>query len=103
MASFSMRLHWESNAISDAAKIPPGVLSPCTQDEILSLLIGRDCKVLGDVAKISPPVPSTRTQNAILSLLIVHIIPSVQFYVAIDNPSPVRPVSGHTTSSYFWN
>jgi hypothetical protein len=103
MASFSMRVHRESNAMSDVAKIPPRVLSTCTQDTIPSLLIGRNCKVLGDVAKISPPVPSTHAQNAILSLLIVHIIPSVQFYVASDNPSLVRHVSSHTTSSYLGN
>jgi len=30
-------------------------------------------------------IPSTRVQNPILSLLIIHIIPSCQIYVAIDN------------------
>jgi len=58
---------------------------------------------MGDVAKISPRVPSTCAQNAILSLLIIHIIPSRQIYVAIDNPSLVPSISCLTTSSYLWN
>jgi len=58
---------------------------------------------MGDVAKISPRIPSTCTQNAILSLLIIHIIPSRQIYVAIDNPSLVPSVACHTTSSYLCN
>jgi len=58
---------------------------------------------MGDVVKISPRVPSTCVQNAILSLLIIHIIPSRQIYVAIDNPSLVPFVSYFTTSSYLWN
>jgi hypothetical protein len=37
------------------------------------------------------------------SLLIIHIIPSRQIYVAIDNPSLVPSVSCLTSSSYLWN
>jgi len=58
---------------------------------------------MGDDVKISPRVPSTCVQNAILSLLIIHIIPSRQIYVAIDNPSLVPSVPCLTTSSYLWN
>jgi len=58
---------------------------------------------MGDAVKISPRVPSTCGQNAILSLLIIHIIPTGQIYVAIDNPSLVPSVSCLTTSSYLWN
>ena len=58
---------------------------------------------MGDAAKISPRVPSTCAQNAILSLLIIHIIPSRQMYVPIDNPLFVLSVSCLTTSSYLWN
>jgi len=58
---------------------------------------------MSDAAKISACIPSTRAQNAILSLLIIHLIPSRQIYVAIDNPSLVPSVSCLTTSSYFWN
>jgi len=57
---------------------------------------------MGDTAKTSPHVPSTCAQNAILSLLIIHIIPSHQIYVAIDDPSLVLSVSCLTTSSYLW-
>jgi hypothetical protein len=89
--------------MGDAAKISPRVSSTCAQNAILSLLIIRDCKAMGDAAKISPHVPSTCAQNAILSLLIIHIIPSHQIYVAIDNPTFVPSVSCLTTSSYLWN
>jgi hypothetical protein len=58
---------------------------------------------MGDVAKISPRVPSTSAQNAVLSLLIIHIIPSRQIYVAINNPSLVPSISCLTTGSYLWN
>jgi len=89
--------------MGEAAKISPRVASTCAHNAILSLLIIRDCKVMGDTAKISPRVPSTCAQNAILSLLIIHIIPSRQIYVAIDNPLLVPSVSCLTTSSYLWN
>jgi hypothetical protein len=62
-----------------------------------------DSNVMGDVVKISTRVPSTCAQNAILSLLIIHIIPSRQIYVAIDNPSLLPSISRLTTSSYLWN
>jgi len=58
---------------------------------------------MGDAAIISPRVPSACMQNAILSLLIMHIIPSCQIYVAIDNPLLIPSVSCLTTSSYLWN
>jgi len=89
--------------MGDAAKISPRVPSTCAQYSNLSLLIIRDCKAMGDAAKISPRIPSTCAQNAILSVLIIHIIPSHQIYVAIDNPSFVPSVSCLTTSSYLWN
>jgi hypothetical protein len=53
--------------------------------------------------KISPRVHSTCAQNAILSLLTVHIIPSRQIYVPVDNPSLILSVSYLTTSSGLWN
>ena len=59
-----------------------------------------DCNAMGDVAKISPRIPSTCAQSAILPLLIIHIMPSRQIYVAIDNPSLVLSISCLTTSSY---
>jgi hypothetical protein len=102
MGSFGTRLHRDCNAMGNAAKISPRVPSTCAQNAILSLLIIRDCKVMGDAAKISPRVPSTCAQNAILSLLIIHIIPTRQIYVAIDNPSLVSSVSCLSTSSYLW-
>jgi hypothetical protein len=63
----------------------------------------RDGAEMGDAANISPRVPSTCAQNAVLFLLIIHVIPSRQIYVAIDNTSLVPSVSCLTTSSYFWN
>jgi len=89
--------------MGDAAKISPRVSFTWARNAILSLLIMRDCKDMGDAAKISPCVPSTCAQNAILSLLIIHIIPSRQLYVAIDNPSLVPSISRLTTGSYRWN
>jgi len=93
----------DCNVMGDAAKISPCVPFTCAQNAILSVLIIRDCKAMGDTAKIFPRVPSTCAQKAILSFLIVHIIPSRQIYVAIDNPSLVPSVSWLTTSSYLWN
>jgi len=69
----------------------------------LGTRLHRDCNAIGDAAKTSPRVPSTCAQNAILFLLIIHIIPSRQIYVAIDNPSLVPSVTFLTTSSYLWN
>jgi len=103
MDSLGTCLHWDCNAMGDAAKISPRVPSPCTQNAFLSLLIIQDWKAMSDTAKISPCVPSTCAQNAILSLPIIHIIRSHQIYVAVDNPSLVPSVSCLTTSSYLWN
>ena len=103
MGSLGTRLLRDCNAMGDAEKISPRVPSTCAQNAILSLLIMRDCKAMGDAAKISPRVPSTCAQNAILSVLIIHIIPSRQIYVAIDNPSFVPSVSCLTTICYLWN
>jgi len=103
MGSLGTRLNRDCNAMGDAAKISPHVPSTCAQNAILSLLILPDCKAMGDAAKFSPRVPSTCAQNAILSLLIIHIIPSHQIYVAIDNPSLIPSVSCLSTSSYLWN
>jgi hypothetical protein len=58
---------------------------------------------MGDAAKLSPRIPSTCAQNAILSILIIHIIPTRQIYVAIDNPSLISSVSYFSTSSDLWN
>ena len=63
----------------------------------------RNCNAMGDIAKISPRIPSTSAQNAILSLLIIHIDPSRQIYMAIDNPLLVLSVSCLITSSYLSN
>jgi len=69
----------------------------------LGTRLRRDCNATGDVATISPRVPSNCAQNAILFLLIIHIIPSRQIYVAIDNPSLVLSVYSLTTSSNLCN
>jgi len=103
MGSLGTRLHRDSNVMGDAAKISPRVPSTCAQNAILTLLIVRYCKAMSDAAKISPRIPSTCAQIATLSLLIIHIIPSRQIYVAIDNPLLVPSVSCLTTSSYLWN
>jgi len=63
----------------------------------------RDCNAMEGAAKISPGVPSTFVHNALLALLIIHIIPSHQIYVAIDNPSLVPSISCLTTISCRWN
>jgi hypothetical protein len=54
---------------------------------------------MSDAAKISPRVLSTWAQDAMLSLLIIHIIPSTQINVAIDNPSLVPFVTCIITRS----
>jgi len=69
----------------------------------LGTRLRQDCNAMGDAAKICPRVPSTCAQNAILSLLIIHIIPSCQISVAIDNPLLAPSISCFTTSSYLWN
>jgi len=103
MGSLDTRLHRDCNAMGDAAKISPRIPSTCAQNAILCFIIIWDCKAMGDAAKISPRVPSTCAQNAILSLVTIHIIPSRQIHVAIDNPSLVPSVSCLSTSSYLWN
>ena len=102
-AILSLLIIRDCKAMGDAAKTSPPVTSTSGKNAILSLLIIRDCKVMGNAAKISSRIPFTCAQNAILSLLIIHIIPSHQIYVAIDNPSFVSSVSCLTTSSYLWN
>jgi len=62
-----------------------------------------DCNVMGDAANTSPHITSTCTHNAIHSLLIIHIIPSRQIDVAIDNSSSVPSVCCLTTGSYHLN
>jgi len=69
----------------------------------LGTRVQRDCNAMGDTAKTSPRVPSTCAHNAIHPLLIIHIIPSRQIYVAIDNPLLVPSVTCVTTCSYLWN
>ena len=103
MGSLGRRMHLDCNAIGDAAIISPRIPSTCAQNAILFLLIMRDCNAMGDTAKISSRVSFTCPQNTILSLLIIHIIPSRQINVAMDNPSLVPSVSCLTTSSYLWN
>jgi len=103
MGLLGTRLHRDCDVMGDAAKISPRVPSTCAQNAIFSLLIIRDCKAMSDAAKISPRVASTCAQNTILSLLIIHIIPSRQIDVAIDNASLVSSVSCLSTSGYLWN
>jgi hypothetical protein len=103
MASLGMRLHRDSNVMGDAAKITPRVPFICPQNAILSLLIIWDWNLMGDAGNVSPRVPSTCAQHAIVSLLIIHIIPSRQIYVAINNPSFITSVSCLATSSYLRN
>jgi len=80
-----------------------GQLWPYVRIGSVGTRLHRDCNAMGDAAKIPPRVPSTCPQNAIRSLLIIHIIPSRQIYVAIDNPSLIPSISCPTTSSYLWN
>jgi len=68
----------------------------------LGMRLNRDCNAIGDTAKIPHRVPSTCAQNLNPSLLIIHIIPSSQMYVAIDNPSLVPSVTYHATRSILW-
>jgi len=69
----------------------------------LGTRLHRDCNAMGDAVQISPRVPSAGVPNATLTWLIIHIIPSRQIYVAIDNPSVVPSVSGLNTHSYLWD
>ena len=99
-AILSLLIIQDCMAMGDAGNISARVPSAWAQNAILSFLIIRNCKVMGDAGNISPHVPSTCAQNAILSLLIMHIIPSRQVCVAIDNPSFIPSISCLTTSSY---
>ena len=76
-----------------------GQLWPYIGMDSLGTRLHTDCNAMGDAAKTSPRVSSTCAQNAIISLLIIHIIPSRQIYVAIDNPWLVPSVSCLATSS----
>jgi len=80
-----------------------GQLWPLIGMSSLRTRLNQDCNVMGDAAKTAPHVPSTCAQNPILALLILHIIPSRQICVAVDDPSLVPSVSCHTTYSYLWN
>ena len=63
----------------------------------------RDCNAISNAVNISPCVPSTCAQNPIPSLFIIHIVPSCQIYVAIDNPSLIPSLNWVTTGIYLWN
>ena len=80
-----------------------GRLWPYVGMESFGTHLHRDCNAMNDPAKTSPRIPSSCAQNAILSSLNIHIIPSHQIYVAIDNPSLIPSISWLTTSSYLWN
>ena len=62
-----------------------------------------DCNGIGDAVKISPRIPSTCVQNAIHLVIIIHIIPSRQIYVDINNSLFIPSVSCLTTCSYVFN
>jgi hypothetical protein len=102
-AILSLLIIRHCKAMSDTAEISPRVPSTYVRNTMRSLPIIRDCKAMGKAATISPRIPSTCAQSAILSLQIIHIIPSRQIYMAIDNPSLVMSVSCLTTSCYLWN
>jgi len=76
-----------------------GQLWPYVRMGILGMSLHYDCNAIGNAVKIYPPVPSTCVRSAILSLLIIHIIPSYQIDVAIDNPSLLPSNSCLTSSS----
>jgi len=46
----------------------------------------RNCVAIGDAMKVSACISPSCTQNAILSLIIMHIVPSCQISVAVNNP-----------------
>jgi len=80
-----------------------GKLGPYITIGSLGMHLHQDYNAMGNIANISPCVSCTCMQNAILFLLIIHIIPSRQIYVAIDNPSLIPSVSCFTISSYLSN
>ena len=69
----------------------------------LGMCLRQDSNAMHDAATISPHIPFTFAQNAILSSLIIHIVPSLQISVAIDNPSLISSVSCLISSRYRWN
>jgi hypothetical protein len=103
MGSLDIRLYQDCNAMGNAAKISPCFHSTCPEYAILYLLVVLDCNAMGDVGNISSRVPSTRTQSAIVSSLIIHIIPSHQVNVAIDNASFVPSIFCLFSSIDLWN
>jgi len=93
MGSLGTCLHQDCTAMGVTVKISTCVTSTSVQNANHSSRIIRNCNAMGDAATISPCVPSTCVQNGILSLPIIHIIPSCQIYVAIDNPLLIPSVS----------
>jgi len=80
-----------------------GQLGPYVGKGSLRIRMHLNCNRMGDIAKISPRIPSTCAHNATLSLLFIHIIPSRQIYVAIDNSLLVPSVYWLTTRGHLWN
>jgi hypothetical protein len=80
--------HWHSGQLWQ----PVGMCS-------FGMCLHRNCNEMGKAANNSPCIPSTCLHSAILSLLILHIIPSNQMCVGIDNPLLVLFVSCLTMSS----
>jgi hypothetical protein len=69
----------------------------------LGMRLHRDCNAIGDTTNISSRIPSTCAQHAIISSLIMHITPSQQIYVGINNPSLIPSVSCLNTCRDLWN
>lgn len=69
----------------------------------LIICLQLDCNGMGDAANVSPCIPSTCMQSAILSVLNIHITPSRQLYVAINNFLLILSVACLTASIYSWN
>jgi hypothetical protein len=90
--TYCKRSHWRCSQLRKSV----GMVSMGTS-------IHWDWNAMGDAEQISPRIPSTCVQNAIHFLLIIHIIPSPQMYVAIDNPSLIPSVTCLTTRSDLWN
>ena len=68
MGSLGTRLHWNCNAMGDAAKTTPRVPSTCAQNAILSLLIirmipSRQIYVAIDNPSVVPSVSCLTTSN----------------------------------------
>ena len=80
-----------------------GLLWPYVGMSSVGTRLHWDCDAMSDAAGISPPVHSTYTPNVILSVMIIHIIPSRQINLAIDDPLLVPSVTCYSTGSYLWN